>query len=885
MMEKKNKAAKANKKRRNVALSKSLAPNNRKNMKINNKKEQRRRHGPRIPTALHKDLKRLNPEPSHDESDWESEEMMEENAYEYEEAVAEEEARKNRRFDSVENYEYELPEDFEDEDVPSDDEMDDEIPSEDGQDGDKHLRMLEGITGLPSQAFEGKERKKFVLSDFQGDSVDGRINIHDLLDPLHGKPGYSNLRKRLHQLERKPLAVQAPLPKVEREKLERKIAYERAKKDVTKWEPLVKRNREAPTLYFDEDVNLGYSTVGAIASEFTPRMEFEKKMSLLVHNPEVVEAHNKDGARLLELNKISVEDVRDHQNRLAKMRSLLFRHEVKSKHIKKIKSKTYHRILKKERLKEVSADVEMDPETMKDNARKQEFKRAEERMTLKHKNRSKWAKRILKRGLTVQDEGTRAAITEQLNQHALLTRKMNSLKDTSSSDEFSDDNDDADEEFSPGTEREDTFRLLNKAKENTLKAIEDEDELPKSGVFALPFMERGLKKRQEAAEEEARIALHEYDASLRQLENENDVESPKSTKVSGRKVFGPPINKTQESSSRKESYNADKSSDSEDDFESVDCVDVGHEVKNHSQELHLGAALHDDPEKTHDSIFKSFDDIMKHPGTKTTYEVAIFASDSWKKMKGENVGDDSTTRDEAVQNPQEPNSNSIDQDNDDDDSEEEMVDGFLPSSLKYDYKLPSQTDLIHRAFAGDDVEAEFEMHKLDILNEENPEPEKPVLLPGWGQWTDIQQKKGMPSWMLKEHENAKRKRDDALKKRKDANLKHVIISEKVDKKAEKLLTKTLPFPYTSKEVYEQSIRMPIGPEYNPAVTAGALNRPVVVKKAGVIIKPIQYEEVDPHEKPEQPKRIVQKPNARPKTKKAKSAGGRPTKKTSMGKSS
>lgn len=33
---------------------------------------------------------------------------------------------------------------------------DDDIPSEDGEDGDKHLRMLEGITGLPSQAFEGE---------------------------------------------------------------------------------------------------------------------------------------------------------------------------------------------------------------------------------------------------------------------------------------------------------------------------------------------------------------------------------------------------------------------------------------------------------------------------------------------------------------------------------------------------------------------------------------------------------------------------------------------------------------------------------------------------------------------------------------------------------
>lgn len=45
--------------------------------------------------------------------------------------------------------------------------------------------------------------------------------------------------------------------------------------------------------------------------------------------------------------------------------------------------------------------------------------------------------------------------------------------------------------------------------------------------------------------------------------------------------------------------------------------------------------------------------------------------------------------------------------------------------------------------------------------------------------------------------------------------------------AEKLYTKALPFPFTSKEVFEQSIRMPIGPEFNPATTVGALNRPEV----------------------------------------------------------
>jgi hypothetical protein len=75
--------------------------------------------------------------------------------------------------------------------------------------------------------------------------------------------------------------------------------------------------------------------------------------------------------------QVSVEDEKERQNRIAKMRSLLFRHETKAKHIKKIKSKTYHRLLKKDRLKTAAGQIEMDPEAAKEQAFKQEFKRAE----------------------------------------------------------------------------------------------------------------------------------------------------------------------------------------------------------------------------------------------------------------------------------------------------------------------------------------------------------------------------------------------------------------------------------------------------------------------------------------------------------------------------
>lgn len=108
-------------------------------------------------------------------------------------------------------------------------------------------------------------------------------------------------------------------------------------------------------------------------------------------------------------------------------------------------------------------------------------------MTLKHKNSSRWAKRILSRGLNAQDEGTRAAIAEQLHQHANLTRKMHTLKDSSSSSDES-----SDEEYSDDQSADESnsraSKLLEKAKEKTLKALEDGEEAPNSGLLALPFM-------------------------------------------------------------------------------------------------------------------------------------------------------------------------------------------------------------------------------------------------------------------------------------------------------------------------------------------------------------------------------------------------------------
>ncbi|KAM3345365.1 hypothetical protein P3S68_025074 [Capsicum galapagoense] len=657
----------------------------------------RKRTGPRLPNTM---LKELQLPKRYTDSD--DDEIVNNNdLYEYEEGVAEEESKKNRRFDPVQNYQYELPDDFEDECVPSDevDGDDDEggqrgdDDEEEEEDDGRHSRLLQEITGLPTDAFDGKKKKNdVIISEAYSKSEynpsrdildgDGRISIQDLLDPLHGKPDHGKLRKSMSRMEKKSMPIHAPLPKTDQERLERRAAYDFVQGDLTKWEPRVKRNREAPTIYFDEDKDVGFSTVGATATEFESRSDFEKKIASLFNDHEVVEAHRKDGARLLELNKISVEDVRERQDQLAKMRSLLFRHEMKAKRVKKIKSKVYHHLQKKDRLKQAGAAIEIDPEAAKEQAMKQEFKRAEERLTLKHKNSSKWAKRILKRGLDVQDEGTGAAIAEQLNQHALLSRKANNMKESSSSEESSD-MDDLDE-TSDGSDQDVAVKLLKKAKDKTTEVLEGDEELPASGVLSLPFMVRGMKRRKDAADEEAELALEE-------------------------RVFGAQKKQAPEPKTKVTSDNYYGDSDSEGETNAREIGIGACEENNFSgREVQFDPnSLREESEIAHDSLFKSFDDVARDPSSKTSYEVSIFADDSWKKMNDSSVkpkqtkfANEKSAISLQVTEPvvSKPDAEEIDEDSDPD-SGGEMVDGILTSGIKSTYEIPSQEELILCAFA------------------------------------------------------------------------------------------------------------------------------------------------------------------------------------------
>jgi U3 small nucleolar RNA-associated protein 14 len=95
-------------KKRKPSTSKTLNHSNKKK-KNRDVRERRKRTGPHLPNYLRKEIELTNKAKPRNSDDDEEEEIDSDEAndvYEYEEAIPEEESGKNRRYDPVENFEY-----------------------------------------------------------------------------------------------------------------------------------------------------------------------------------------------------------------------------------------------------------------------------------------------------------------------------------------------------------------------------------------------------------------------------------------------------------------------------------------------------------------------------------------------------------------------------------------------------------------------------------------------------------------------------------------------------------------------------------------------------------------------------------------------------------
>ena len=648
-----------------------------------------------------------------------------------------------------------------------------------------------------------------------------------------------------------------PMPKRQKDRLDRVVATEKSKETLDRWVDTVKHNRRAEHLMFpllDPDAESAKNrkrlwpiTKSRVVSNLESTIQ-----TILVESGLGVDGKSQDEQiqdfEELAANKMPIEEVKARRADLRRARELLFREEIRARRIKKIKSKSYRRVHRKERernlLREKEALTAAGVEPSEDEQERLDRQRAEARMGQRHRQ-SRWAKSIKDTGRAAWDDEAREGIADMARRDEELRRRMRGKnakgEGLGGSDSESSDDPTSDED-------EEAFATRMRSKLDKVESVHDE--APGNRLLSMKFMQNAeatRKAQNDAAVEELR---RELDGQKSGDKSDDDDEGL------GRRRYGPHKTATT-TSSHEESYaNEFEERLGSDEEDSVSLAKGSEGSEDGSVEIFVreqarntassAKALGRNQRKnSHKLGDKPETQLKPNPWlsvprkaskTKPAAEDSIIISTTPRlstKSQPSSISMQVDTREDAPIRP-----------NQGDEESDASFSGFSPPPPQS--SLTNNQSLIRQAFAADDVLAEdtFAAEKAALAAEEEPSKLTSNALPGWGTWVG-------PGLSRREIRAAKRasgpngvsngstqlsKSSEGVpvEKRKDQKLQKVIISERRVPKNAKYLATQLPHPFENRSMYERSLRLPCGPEFTTKETFQAMTKPRVLMKPGVI---------------------------------------------------
>ncbi|KAI2607998.1 small-subunit processome [Hypoxylon sp. NC1633] len=679
-------------------------------------------------------------------------------------------------------------------DESSDVEGDDDAASESGM--NEWVSKFSGVKEIDDQdAIPTGTKPKIGLKDL------GLLGIKD-----------PELKKSLklmtkEEKSRKPQKLEVPLARRQQAKLDRSVAYEKTNESLDRWTETVKHNRRAEHLMFPLP-----QTVTGLArhdnSEIqplnhkAPGTELEQTILAIMEESGLgpsakkgaKDTENMEGGDAEGISRNSLKSLWQEKRRERELKS---REDARAKRIKKIKSKAYHRVHRKQRerdeIKEreiMAASGEIDSEEEREA---QDRQRATERMGARHRE-SKWAKMTNKNGRAAWDDDVRVGVADMARRDEELRRRIEG-KPSKANNESDDDSD-----YSGGSDDVDERKRLLQQLDTVSDA---EDSQPKSKLMNMEFMKKAEAAKRKANDELVAQIRRDLASDEEELDTDNEPEEV------GRRKFGQP--------SGKPSGQLVKISKN-DQAEGLKAARENIATSTTSRFKGLSAPVSQDAATN--SIAGAWSQpsttgpSKKQRGKKTSSSVDVLE-----------LGPDSVAvaPSAAPANKQKPKS-----------GKKQAVVATDDASDDEDDHLPvrfREQELIEKAFGGLDVVADFEQEKA-AAEEEDDDKVVDNTLPGWGSWVgdgvSNREKKRHQGRFLTKVEGVKRK------DRKDAKMKHVIINEKRTKKNDKYLASQLPHPYESKLQYERALRLPVGPEWMTKETFQESTKPRILMKQGII---------------------------------------------------
>ncbi|CAH1228074.1 UTP14C [Branchiostoma lanceolatum] len=724
---------------------------------------------------------------------------------------------------------------------------DDEVGSDnEGQ----HRSLLDAITSLDKKSrIKGKviqrSEPSLQVSPFDissGDNGGSRVHLNELVGSLRNTNQFSKVKTQIRKMQGRQKVMEAPLVKPQAQRIERSLAYKATKKEVSRWTPIVRQNRQAAQLVFplqQEPVSL--PTTDSMVKTFKPSTDLEREIFEVLHGSKFAERrdHELTEAEEEALRAMSLDEALSRRKELQKMRALQSYHAAKCAREKKIKSKKYHRVKKRSRLHAEKLAIEelhkTNPELAQEEIRKAEKLHAEERASLRHKNTGKWARS--KMVMAKFDEEARQAISEQLHKSRELTNQIRALQQDSSSEE------DQEEEEEEEKEEEESEEAV------AMETVADDDKNP--------WMKSALKVNSKS-DQKTDLPVEEKE-QIKTDEKEKQVEETSEKKVTEEQ---PQIDNKEEQevvtvvSKKKRKRNKKKKGEGNEAEEKADWSEVlKGEKKTGKKRKRRG-------KKTEVEAKKSRPDVMER-STDEAGEVQDFDDDETMLEEGlerrktlEEVEAAAKTPDTKTNSAQQLTADkatnpSLQKQRDIVKEVHINPDKFFtikpsklrssaPTYLDVDDNIDmidfdQQRENIEEAFANDDVVSEFVEEKRKAEEAGKPK-DIDLFMPGWGNWGGV----GVKANPKKRTRFIKRA--PPPKPRQDWGLHHVIINEDKDEPMKTHQVRHLPKGFGSVAEFERSIRAPLGKDWNTPSAVAKLTEPKVVTRAGTIIEPISGEE-------------------------------------------
>ncbi|KFW72710.1 U3 small nucleolar RNA-associated protein 14 A, partial [Pygoscelis adeliae] len=631
-----------------------------------------------------------------------------------------------------------------------------------------------------------------------------KLVLSELLRPIRPKSTLSSVKKELTRVKQKK-AVELPLSKEEAKRVVREAAYVRTSKDVGKWQQVVLQNRRAEQLVFPLKQEIATVVpLEQVASAWKARTPLEQEIFGLLHKTQQpITDPLLTPEETASLQAMSLEEARQRRAELQKARVVQSYYEAKARREKKIKSKKYHRVLKKSKRRKALKEFELlhksDPEAALARLEELEQLRMQERMSLKHQNKGKWAR---SRAIMAKyDLEARKAMQEQLAKNKELMQKVRvELPEEEPGDVPEEDLTSVTVPTIPAGASGANPWMLGKpsgpaeepevqeglgdvavpgAAESKEEMEEEEEEVSEEEALLQDFAQKRHARQQRAGgpegqgEELAAPGGADEMEAVSELRGDSPIHAVCAEEPASLGTEQPP--QAQEEILLSEQLGRARTMEDGEALASEERV----------EEQEKPAAARAEERVRQQEEGRAGDRRAKKPPAKKKI-ISLQAVLAGKCQE--------------VQCPS------------------------LPVVVEEEEGGVDQRGVITEAFAGDDVVADFRREKRKAEQAGKPQPVN-LVLPGWGEWGGTGLKpsaKKIKRFLLK---------PPPAPPRKDQHLPHVIVSEQRNIHAAAHQVSELPFPFERHQQFEQSIRTPVGPTWNTQRAFQKLTAPRVVTRA------------------------------------------------------